>query len=106
MLGGVQVRGEWINGQPFAGPSTSGWYVDAIVHRRMFGPVTLVGRTEELDYDAGVHSAYRKRYTAGARVQVSPAIVGHVNVLHEPRAHRNRTTAVDVAVTYVIRFPW
>ncbi len=106
MLHGLQVRAEWITGQPFEGPSTSGWYVDAVLHRRMLGPVTLVARTEELDYDAGARSAYRKRYTGGARVQISRALVGHVNVVHEPRPIRNRATAADVALTYVIRYPW
>jgi hypothetical protein len=106
MHAGMQVRGEWITGQPFSGPSTTGWYVDAMVHRPAFGPVTLVARAEELDYDAGVFSSYRKRYTAGARTQLSQAIVGHVNVSHEPRRPHGRETAVDGALTYVIRFPW
>ena len=106
MLGGMQLRGEWITGQPFDGPSTTGWYVDAIVHRPELGPVTLVGRAEELDYDARVHSRYMRRYTVGARTQVSRALVGHVNAIHEPSAARGRRTSVDVALTYVVRYPW
>jgi hypothetical protein len=106
MSGGTQLRAEWIIGQPWEGPSTSGWYVDAIVHRRALGPVTLVGRIEELDYDATRHSRYRKRHTGGARVQVSRAIVGHVNVTYEAHAPRNRRAAADVALTYIIRAPW
>jgi hypothetical protein len=106
MHAGTQLRGEWIIGRPFDGPSTTGWYVDAIVHRPVLGPVTLVARGEELDYDAGAHSSYRKRYTAGARMQVSRAMVGHINVSHEPHRRQNRETAIDGALTYVIRFPW
>jgi hypothetical protein len=106
MHAGTQLRAEWITGQPFEGPSTSGWYVDAMVHRPVLGPVTLVARAEELDYDAGVFSSYRKRYTAGARMQVSQAIVGHINVSHDPGLAGRGPTAVDAALTYVIRFPW
>jgi hypothetical protein len=106
MHAGAQVRGEWITGRPFDGPSTTGWYVDAMLHRAMLGPVTLVARAEELDYDAGAFSSYRKRYTAGARIQMSQSIVGHINVSHEPRSTRSRQTAVDGALTYVVRFPW
>lgn len=106
MNGGTQLRGEWIVGKPFDGPSTTGWYVDAMVHRRRLAPFTLVGRIEELDYDAGSHSMYRKRYTGGTRLQVSRSVVGHVNVVHEPNPTRTRKTALDVAITYVLRYPW
>jgi hypothetical protein len=106
MHAGMQIRGEWIAGQPFEDSSTSGWYLDAMVHRPVLGPVTLVARAEELNYDAGAHSMYRKRYTGGARVQVTRSLVGHVNVVHEPRPLRAPATALDVAVTYVIRYPW
>ena len=106
MHAGTQVRAEWITGQPFEGPSTTGWYVDAMVHRPILGPVTLVARAEELDYDARRFSGYMKRYTAGTRMQVSRALVGHINVSHQPGSTRSRQTAVDGALTYVIRFPW
>lgn len=106
MHAGTQLRAEWITGQPFEGPSTTGWYVDAIVHRPVLGPVTLVARAEELDYDAGNFSGYLKRYTGGARMQLSPALVAHVNVSHDPTSTRSRHTAVDGALTCVIRFPW
>jgi hypothetical protein len=106
MLAGTQLRGEWITGQPFDGPSTRGWYVDAIVHRPALGPVTLVARAEDLDYDAGAHSRHMRRYTAGARAQLSRAIVGHVNAIHEPSAARGRRTSLDVALIYVVRYPW
>ena len=50
--GGVQVRSEWIFGQPFEGVTTRGGYIDAIVHRAGMGPVTAVARVERLDYTA------------------------------------------------------
>jgi hypothetical protein len=106
MHAGTQVRAEWITGQPWDGPSTTGWYVDAMVHRPVLGPVTLVARAEELDYDAGRFSGFLKRYTAGARMQVSQALVAHINVSHQPGSTRSRQTAVDGALTYVIRLPW
>jgi len=106
MLAGTQLRGEWITGQPFDGPTTTGWYVDALVHRPALGPVTLVARAEDLDYEAGAFSRRMRRYTAGVRAQLSRAIVAHVNAIHEPTAARDRRTSVDVALTYVVRYPW
>jgi hypothetical protein len=106
MVAGTQIRGEWITGQPFDGPSTTGWYVDAIVHRPALGPVTLVGRIEELDYDAGRHSSYRKRYTAGARIQMARAVAGQINATHGRGAAHGRGTALDVALTCTLRSPW
>ena len=51
MHGGVQVRGEWITGQPFDGTTTTGatwicWFIASGM-----GPVTAVARLEQLDYD-------------------------------------------------------
>ena len=106
MRGGTQLRGEWITGRPFDGPSTTGWYVDALVHRRALGPVTLVARAEELDYDAGIRSRYMQRYTAGARAQLPHGVVAHVNAVHQPHRMHGRRTALDVAVSYVVRYPW
>ena len=106
MRGGTQLRGEWITGQPFNGVSTTGWYVDAMVHRRALGPVTLVARAEELDYDAGTRSRYMQRYTAGARAQLPRGVVAHVNAVHQPHRMHGRRTALDVAVSYVVRYPW
>ena len=106
MMGGAQLRGEWITGQPFERPSTTGWYLDATLHKRALGPVVLVARAEELDYDAGAHSSFTERYTTGARIQLSRALVAHVNVIHEPTRPRGERTALDGAVTYVIRSPW
>ena len=89
MHGGVQARGEWIDGQSFTGTRTFGGYVDVLVHRQGMGPVTAVGRVERLDYLAGRRSVFEKRYTAGARVRLASMLVGHVNVVREVRARRD-----------------
>src|SRR5207253_329025 len=41
MHAGVQLRGEWIWGQPFDGTTTDGGYADLLVHRPAMGPLTL-----------------------------------------------------------------
>ena len=48
MRDGVQARGEWIDGRPFDGTTTTGGYIDLIVHRPSMGPVTAVARVERL----------------------------------------------------------
>ena len=53
---GVQLRGEWIFGRPFDGVTTTGGYLDLLVHRRALGIVTPVARIERLDYEAGPSS--------------------------------------------------
>jgi hypothetical protein len=104
MRGGVQLRGEWINGHPFAGTRTFGGYADVMVHRPFMGPVTAVVRAERLDYEAGPFSSFPRRYTAGTKVRLSSLLVAHVNVLHEP-AHEAEAagTALDVALTFSLR---
>jgi hypothetical protein len=68
------------------------------------GPMTAVARAERLDYDAGRHSSYPRRYTAGAKVRVSSIVVANVNVLHAP-AHGDEgpESAVDMALTLSFR---
>ena len=105
MRGGVQLRGEWIWGRPFDGVKTRGGYVDALVHHVGMGPVTAVARAERLDYDAGEHSAYLQRYTAGARIRVTAAFAAQINVLHQPLPMEGqRRSALDASVTYSVRF--
>ena len=104
MRGGVQLRGEWINGHPFAGTKTFGGYADVMVHRPFMGPVTAVARAERLDYEAGPFSSFPRRYTAGAKVRLSSLLVAHVNVLHEPPYDdEDAETALDVALTFSFR---
>jgi len=104
MRGGVQLRGEWLNGHPFAGTRTFGGYADVMVHRQFMGPVTAVVRAERLDYEAGPFSSFPRRYTTGAKVRLSSLLVANVDVLHEPAYDANGPeTAVDVALTFSLR---
>jgi hypothetical protein len=105
MAGGVQLRGEWIGGRPFDGTTTTGWYADAIVHRRSMGPVTAVARIEKLDYNTSPqYSVHSKRQTVGARVRVVDGLSTQVNLLHHTGLlHQSRRTTLDVGVTYSVR---
>jgi hypothetical protein len=104
MMGGVQVRGEFINGRSFSGTRTFGGYADVIVHRMFMGPITAVARAERLDYVAGPFSSYPRRYTTGARVRLSNMLIAHVNVLHGSAYESDRReSAVDVALTFTAR---
>ncbi len=90
---------------PFNGVATYGGYVDVSVHRQRMGPFTAVARAERLDYEAGEHSAYMKRYTAGARVRISRDLSLQVNVLHQPGGFTDgHRFAADVSLTNTIRF--
>jgi len=104
MRGGVQLRGEWINGHPFDGTRTFGGYADVMVHRQFMGPITAVLRAERLDYEAGPFSSFPRRYTAGAKVRLSSLLTAHVNVLHEPPYDdEGAETALEVALTFSFR---
>jgi hypothetical protein len=101
---GVQLRGEWLTGRPFQGRSTDGWYVDAIVHHRVMGRVTAVGRVERLDYPTDNQFAlYARRRTIGARIRVLDAWAIQANALHQTGRTASNATAIDVALTYSIR---
>jgi hypothetical protein len=105
MRGGFQLRGEWLDGQPFDRTHTRGGYLDAFLHRREMGPVTALARIEVLDYDAGARSVLAKRATVGARVQVADGLYATLNGSHSMGAlyseHRN---SVDLGLTYTVRF--
>ncbi len=105
MRDGVLIRGEWLDGRPFDGVATRGGYLDAIVHRVGMGPVTAIARAERLDYDAGEFSEYIRRYTAGARVRLTPNFSAAVNVVGQPGGFANgRRVAVDAGLTCSVRF--
>jgi hypothetical protein len=73
MVGGVQLRGEWLFGTPFDGTTTDGGYVDVSVHRPIMGPVTAVFRTERISYSAQVdllHQTSQVAYGAPLAVDV------------------------------------
>ena len=112
-LGGVQVRGEWMVGQPWDGPKTKGGYLDATVHRPFMGPLTVLFRTEQLNYLSDQPFAWHgtdgwtnwrgRRQTAGGRVRLPGGITAQLNVFrHSPTVayEDDDRTAVDVGVTY------
>ena len=107
MHAGVQVRGEWIMGQPFDRTTTSGWYADAIVHRVAMGPVTAVARIERLDYDTvSPFDLHRRRQTLGARIRIHEGLSAEVNLLHQTgQKDGYGPAAVDIGVTYSVRMP-
>jgi hypothetical protein len=102
---GVQLWGEWLDGQPFDGTSTTGWHVNASVHRPRMGPVTAVARVEQLDYDTVSRFAmHQKRQSVGARVRIFRGITGQISVVREIEARGDEAeTALDAGVTYSIR---
>jgi hypothetical protein len=108
MRSGVQLRGEWITGQPFDRTTTSGWYADAIVHRVAMGPVTAVARIERLDYDTSPpFDLHKRRQTLGARIRIGEGLSTQVNVLHQTgQSDVHGGVALDIGVTYSVRmFP-
>ena len=108
MSHGIQLRGEWLWGQPWDHMSTVGGYLDATVHRPFMGPVTLVGRVEALDYETPnpMYSSRAHGTAVGARVKLLEGLFGQVNVTHRPsEPYGPNVTATDVAFTYTLRFP-
>ena len=105
MRSGVQLRGEWLWGQPFDGVRTRGGYVDLIVHRPRMGAVTAVFRAERLAYDAPAPFAlYTNRYTAGSKIRLFERLTAEVGVMHQTAPLPDqRPTALDLAVTYTFR---
>ena len=111
---GVQLRGEWISGQPWNATALHTWYLDAIVHRPFMGPVTAVFRTEQLNYsavrpftyhdDAGLTTWQGRRQTVGGRVRLPGGLTGQLNVLRQSdRLAEYGRTALDLALTYSVR---
>jgi hypothetical protein len=104
MHSGVEVRGEWIAGQPFDNTRTTGGYVDLLVHRPGLGPISAVLRAERLGYaTAPPRALYAQRYTAGARIRLFKALAAQVNVIRQHGVPEQSRSAMDVALTYVFR---
>lgn len=113
MAHGVQVRGEWVTGQPWDGPSTKGGYVDVAVHRPFLGPVTLVARTEKLDYESPLpfpwfdelHTDWAgSRHSVGARIRLPRGLTVQANLIRQGHELGEYTPAAfDIAVTYSLR---
>jgi hypothetical protein len=112
---GVQLRGEWIVGQPWDGPETNGGYVDAIFHRPFMGPVTAVLRSEWLEYTSKYPFDWygqsfkhwtSARFTTGGKVRLPAGFTAQVNVVRQSEvlSAYGRNT-LDVALTYSVRAP-
>lgn len=102
---GVQARGEFLKGHSYEGVSTTGWYVDGIVHRPGMGPFTALVRGEWLDYTAPApRDRFAKRLTLGTRVALPGPVTLQLNYLRQRgdlphlKAH-----SIDFAATYSIR---
>lgn len=111
---GIQLRGEWIAGQPWTGPKTRGGYLDAIVHRRFMGPVTAVFRTEQLNYaskfpfswhgEDGYTDWQGRRQTMGGRIRVPGGLTAQVDfILQSDVLAEYGRAGVDVGLTYSVR---
>ena len=105
MHDGVLVRGEWINGRPFDGTTTDGWYADLMLHRAAMGPVTAVLRVEQLNYNTDPRYAlHERRLTVGAKVRLPRGFTAQVNLLRQSGSLPNyRAVPVDLALTYSFR---
>ncbi|MEZ5288170.1 MAG: hypothetical protein R2712_25905 [Vicinamibacterales bacterium] len=105
MVRGVQVRGEWLDGQPFDGPTTAGGYLDLIVHTRRMNRVTALARIETLDYDTASRFALRtQRATAAARVRLWQGLALSAGVAgQQGQRTQRRSTAFDVGITWTLR---
>ena len=103
-MGGVQVRGEWIDGRSFAGTRTFGGYADLIVHRPFMGPVTAVARAEKLDYSPASAPASRAA-TPRAPGCEWPACWWRTSTrIREPAYDGDGPrTSLDVALTFTAR---
>jgi hypothetical protein len=105
MHAGVQLRGEWLDGQPFEGPTTAGGYIDAIVHVPAMGPVTALARAERLDYDtAPPRALFTHRYWGGARIRIWRSLAASIGVGHQGgQMTQTKRTAVDAGIGLVLR---
>jgi hypothetical protein len=104
MRGGVQLRGEWISGVPFQNARIQGWYIDAMLHRPALGSVSPVLRYEDYKYDAPGYPTKARRWTAGARVRITPSLSASMNLLRGRGLQGSREQALDVAITHALHF--
>jgi hypothetical protein len=105
MHGGIQARGEFITGRPFDGTTTTGGYVDLLVHRVGMGPLTAVARLERLDYDTtSPFFLFARRAMAGARIRIPGGLTAQIAAGHQWRQQIQRDrTALDLSLTYSLR---
>jgi len=102
---GVELRGEWLGGRPFDGTSTTGGYLDVLVHRPGMGPVTALARAERLDYSTVPQFAlHTQRYQAGVRVRLWQGLAISLGASHQSgQLTQHRRTALDAGLSYSVR---
>ena len=105
MQGGVQLRGEWLGGRPFDGTSTTGGYLDLVVHRPAMGSLTALARVERLDYNTRPEFAlHTYRYGAAVRLRVWQGVSASVGLSHQGgKLTQRRRTAIDAGLGYTLR---
>lgn len=105
MQRGLLVRGEWLDGQPFDGATTAGGHVDAVLHTRAMGPLTVLARAERLAYDASAsRRLFTHRYSTAFRVRSWQRLWLSVGVAHQRgQLTQRRRTALDVGVGWATR---
>lgn len=105
MRSGVQVRGEWLAGRPFAGTTTTGGYLDLIAHTRRMDRVTALTRVETLDYDTTTRFALKThRVSAGARFRVWQQLAVSAGLAHQfGQQTQHERTALDLGLTWAWR---
>jgi hypothetical protein len=102
---GVQALGEFLTGHSYEGVTTTGWYIDGLLHRPGMGPFTAVVRGESLDYTApSPRDRSARRLTVGARVRWPGPVTVQLNYLRQrgdlPHIKKH---SLDVSATYSIR---
>jgi hypothetical protein len=101
---GVQLRAEWIDGRNFERARSSGWYVDATLHRRALGAVMPVARYDEYRYTRSGYHSKHKRVSVGARLRLTDSLTANVNLVNEPDLTERSNNAIDVGITHSMRF--
>jgi hypothetical protein len=117
MVAGVRVRGEFLHGQPWNGPSTNGWYAETIVHRPVHGPgdrgvpVRTARTTRQTCRSRGTtkddYMTWEgQRQTVGGRIRLPGHFTAQVNLIRQSEElGEYGRTAFDVAVTKSIKPP-
>lgn len=106
MQAGVQFRGEWLFGQYSDVATTTGGYVDAIVHTPAMGRVTALARAERLNYDTlpVEWALVTHRYSTAMRVRVWEGLSVSLGLAHQGgQQTQRRPTAVDVGISWALR---
>jgi hypothetical protein len=101
---GMQLWGEWLDGQPFDGTTTTGWHVNGSLHRPFMGPVTAVARIEQLDYDTiPQFELHSQRQSVGGRIRFLNDFCVQLSLVHQSWPNQEPSTAMDAALTYSVR---